>query len=132
MNFFDIKEAIVYKLRANFCCVWTLEGLVEKKNKIWLEKKLGKKWLFCFFLLELLACHLITKTCKHLVQPSLFDAKKFHIFWIFLLFFEFTVHRLTYLLFFLWHELLECTKNTKLCTHLTNLSIFVPTNFQIF
>ena len=27
----------------NFFCVWTLEGLVEKKNITWLGKKLGKK-----------------------------------------------------------------------------------------
>ena len=47
-------------------------------------------------------------------------------------FFEFTIHRLTYLLFFLWHELLECPNSTKICTHLANLSIFDPTNFQIF
>ena len=48
MKFFGIKEARVCKLPANFCCVWTLEGLVEKKQNL-LRKKLGKKWLFCFF-----------------------------------------------------------------------------------
>ena len=43
MKFLGIKEAMVYKLCANFCCVWTLEGLVEKKTKFSLGKNLGKK-----------------------------------------------------------------------------------------
>ena len=50
MKYFGIKETRVSKLRANFCCVWTLVGLVEKKNKIWLRKKLGKKMTILFFL----------------------------------------------------------------------------------
>ena len=130
MNFFGIKEAMVYKLRANFCCVWTLEGLVEKKNKIWIEKKLGKKWLFCFFLLELLACHLITKTCKHLVHPSLFDAKKFHIFLNFLaILFQIYYSQACILTVFPRHGLLECQNSTKICTHLAHMSIFDLTKF---
>ena len=126
MKFFGIKEARVCKLRANFCCVWTLEGLVEKKNKIWL----GKKLLFCFFLLELLTCHLITKTCKHLVHPSLFDAKNFHIFLNFLaILFQIYYSQVYILSVFPRHELLECPNSTKICTHLGHMSIFDLTKF---
>ena len=48
MKFFGIKEARVCKLRANFCCVWTLEGLVEKKTKFGSGKNLGKNDYFVF------------------------------------------------------------------------------------
>ena len=43
MNFFGIKEARVCKLRANFCCVWTLEGLVEKKKQNLAREKTWEK-----------------------------------------------------------------------------------------
>ena len=48
MKFFGIKEARVCKLRANFCCVWTLEGLVEKKTKFGSGKNLGKMTILFF------------------------------------------------------------------------------------
>ena len=48
MKFFGIKEARVCKLRATFCCVWTLEGLVEKKTKFGSGKNLGKNDYFVF------------------------------------------------------------------------------------
>ena len=104
-----------------------------RKNKIWLGKKLGKKWLFCFFLLELLACHLITKTCKHLVHPSHFDAKKSHIFLNFLaILFQIYCSQACILTVFPHHELLECQNSTKICTHLAHMSIFDLTKFYIF
>ena len=40
-----------------------------------------------FFLHKPLQCPNTTKICTQLADPSLFDAKKIHIFWIFLLFF---------------------------------------------
>ena len=42
MKLFGIKEARVCKLRAIFCCVWTLEGLVKKKQNLAREKTLEK------------------------------------------------------------------------------------------
>ena len=84
------------------------------------------------FLLEHLACHLITKICKRLAHPSLFDAKKNDIFLNFLAIFLnllFTAYRLN---FFPFPEFLECPNNAKICTHLAPLSIFDPTKFQIF
>ena len=42
MKILGIKEAMVYKLRAIFFCVWTLEGLVEKKTKFGSGKNLGR------------------------------------------------------------------------------------------
>ena len=105
-------------------------GACGEKNKIWLGKKLGKKWLFCFFLLELLACHLITKTCKHLVHPSHFDAKKIHIFLNFLaILFQIYCSQACRLTVFPRHELLECPNSTKICTHLGHMSIFDLTKF---
>ena len=127
-----IKEASMSKVRANFCCVWTLQELVEKKTKFDTGKNFGKNDYFVFFLLELLACHLITKTCKHLAHPNLFDAKKFIFFEFSCNFFEFTVHKHIYLLFFLCHDLLECPNSMEICMHLVNMSIFDPTKFQIF
>ena len=49
MKIFGIKEAMVYKMRANFCCVWTLEGLVEKKQNLAREKT-WEKMTILFFL----------------------------------------------------------------------------------
>ena len=51
----------------------------EKKPKF-SSKKLWKNAQFCFFSLERLVRHLITKTCKHLVHSSLFEAKKIQLF----------------------------------------------------
>ena len=84
------------------------------------------------FLLEHLACHLITKICKRLAHPSLFDANKIHIFKKILAIFLIYCSQRTDLNFFLSHEFLECPNNAKTCTHLAPLSIFDPTKFQLF
>ena len=49
MKFFGIKESRVCKLCAIFCCVWTLEGLVEKKQNLAREKT-WEKMTILFFL----------------------------------------------------------------------------------
>ena len=67
------------------------------------------------FLLEHLACHLITKICKRLAHPSLFDAKKFIFFKIFLLFFfEFTTHNVHFKVF----RLTRAAGMSNLCQNL--------------
>ena len=83
MNSFGIQDAQVWKVCANFFCVWTLQELVEKKTKF-VSEKTCKKYTILVFLRELLACHLITKFCTCLVHPSILDAKKFHMFLNFL------------------------------------------------
>ena len=104
-----------------------------RKKTNFSSKKLWKNALFCFFLsLERLVHHLITKTCKHLVHPSLFDAKKFHIFLNFLAIFLNSLLTAYVLKFFVWHGLLECPNCAKICMRLAPLSIFDPTKFQIF
>ena len=101
----------------------------RKKQNLAREKTL-EKMTFLFFLLELLACHLITKTCKHLVHPSLFDAKKFHIFLNFLaILFQIYCSQAYRFTVFPRRELLECLNSTKICTHLAHMSIFDPTKF---
>ena len=62
-----------------FLCLDIVGARGEKKPKF-SSKKLWKNAQFCFFSLERLVRHLITKTCKHLVHSSLFEAKKIQLF----------------------------------------------------
>ena len=84
----------------------------------------------CFFLLEPVRCHFMTKFWSDLAHVSILDPKQFQIFLIFFCFFEFTIHQAD--IFVFYHELLECRKRTKFCSHLAYESIFDPKKFQIF
>ena len=59
---------------------------MERKKPKFSSKNVWKNALFCFFSLERLVHYLITKTCRHFVHSSLFEAKKIQLFLKFLLF----------------------------------------------
>ena len=48
MKFWETEDTSVHKMCAHFCCVWTLEGLVEKKTKSGPGKNLGKMTILFF------------------------------------------------------------------------------------
>ena len=131
MKNFGIKEAGVRKVREIFCCVSTLQELVEKKTIFGAEKN-SEKCTILFFLREHLACHLIKKIASALRTQASLMPKKFILFKFFLLFFLIYCSQRIDLHFFLSHEFLECPNSLKICTHLAPLSIFEPTKFQIF
>ena len=61
-----------------------MRGALARKNKIVIFSQVFSRAKFCFFLHKPLQCPNTTKICTQLADPSLFDAKKFHIFLNFL------------------------------------------------
>ena len=95
MKFFGIKEARVCKLRANFCCVWTLEGLVEKKQNLAREKT-WEKMTILFFLARAPRMSFDHKNLQAPCAPKPLWCQKISYFFEFsYYFFEFTVHMRT-------------------------------------
>ena len=81
----------------------------------------------CFFLLEPVRCHFMTKFWSDLAHVSILDPKQFQNFLIFL-----NLLFIRQIFLFFYHELLECRKRTKFSSHLAYASIFDPKKFQNF
>ena len=84
MKFFGIKEAWGAQGSCKFLWSNDLWGALARKNKIVIFSQVFSRARFCFFLHKPLQCPNTTKIGTQLLDHSLFDAKKFHIFLNFL------------------------------------------------
>ena len=78
MKFRGTEDTQVHKMCAHFFMFGHRRSSWRKEHN--LAQKTLKKIHYFVFSLERLVRHLITKTCKHLVHSSLFEAKKIQLF----------------------------------------------------